>query len=151
MKLVRRICLFAFAITLLSFVMDSPAKAQGPWQWRGFAQYPFPGFTGFASPYSLGQIPVPPYFSLHPPVYYSVPVPRTYGYSPFAYPGSVRTPEVAIEQPEMIENPHVEQSDAVLKTNNTKTASYQIINNPYVRDELKQDLSTRYAAFEPRQ
>ncbi len=150
MKLVRRICLFAFAITLLSFVMDSPAKAQGPWQWRGaMAQYPFPGYTGFASPYSLGQIPVPPYFSLHPPVYYSVPVPRTYGHSPFAYPGTFRTPEVAIEEPEIIENPHVESNASFEKT--TKTASYQIINNPYVRDDLKQDLSTQYAAFSPKQ
>ena len=150
MKLVCRICLFAFAITLLTFVMDSPAKAQGPWHWRGMAQYPFPGYTGFASPYSLGQIPVPPYFSLHPPVYYSMPVPRTYGYSPFAYPGSVRTPDVAIEEPEIIENPHVEESNASFE-NNTKTASYLIIDNPYVSDDLKQQLSTRYAAFEPKQ
>lgn len=31
-----------------------------------------------------------PYFALHPPVYYSRPVPRTYGYSPFAlFPGMI--------------------------------------------------------------
>lgn len=49
-----------------------------------------------------------PYFALHPPVYYSVPVPRTYGYSPFAYPGDVMTPEVvAPVQPVTIMNPHV--------------------------------------------
>ena len=35
-----------------------------------------------------------PYFAAHPPVYYSYPVPRTYGYSPFAYPPYVMTPEV---------------------------------------------------------
>ncbi len=35
-----------------------------------------------------------PYFAAHPPVYYSQPVPRTYGYSPFAYPPNVMTPEV---------------------------------------------------------
>jgi hypothetical protein len=49
-----------------------------------------------------------PYYALHPPVYYSYPVPRTYGYSPFAYPGYVMTPEVACEpQPLEIINPHV--------------------------------------------
>src|ERR1700742_789907 len=38
-----------------------------------------------------------PYYALHPPVYYSYPVPRTYGYSPFAYPPSVMTPDVVFE------------------------------------------------------
>ena len=35
-----------------------------------------------------------PYFAAHPPVYYSAPVPRTYGHSPFAYPPYFRTPEI---------------------------------------------------------
>jgi hypothetical protein len=51
-----------------------------------------------------------PYFSLYPPVYYSMPVPRTYGWSPFAYPPGVMTPEVAECDPQVIENPHVESS-----------------------------------------
>jgi hypothetical protein len=50
-----------------------------------------------------------PYFALHPPVYYSQPVPRTYGYSPFAYPPHVMTPEIVVEaQPVTIINPHVQ-------------------------------------------
>jgi hypothetical protein len=49
-----------------------------------------------------------PYFALHPPVYYSEPVPRTYGYSPFAYPPEVMTPEIACAaQPVTINNPYV--------------------------------------------
>lgn len=49
-----------------------------------------------------------PYFALHPPVYYSEPVPRTYGYSPFAYPPGVMTPELVGEsQPVTINNPYV--------------------------------------------
>jgi hypothetical protein len=53
-----------------------------------------------------------PYFAAHPPVYYSTPVPRTYGYSPFAYPPGVRTPEVAggCAQPVEIINPYVPSS-----------------------------------------
>src|SRR3954454_5104730 len=49
-----------------------------------------------------------PYFALHPPVYYSCPVPRTYGYSPFAYPPGTMTPDVIGEsQPVTINNPYV--------------------------------------------
>lgn len=64
--------------------------------------------------YRIGLIPVPPYFALHPPVYYSYPVPRPYGYSPFAYSGNVRTPAIIGEvvQPEVIRNPHVPSSQS---------------------------------------
>ena len=64
------------------------------------------GYPGFNRSYrSDRQIP---YFAEHPPVYYSFPVPRTYGYSPYAYPGTYRTPEIEIAPaPAMIENPHV--------------------------------------------
>jgi hypothetical protein len=49
-----------------------------------------------------------PYFALHPPVYYSEVVPRTYGYSPFAYPPGVMTPDLACApQPVTITNPYV--------------------------------------------
>ncbi len=53
-----------------------------------------------------------PYFAAHPPVYYSTPVPRTYGYSPFAYTPDTRTPEVAggCVQPVEIINPYVPSS-----------------------------------------
>src|SRR4051812_29141303 len=51
-----------------------------------------------------------PYFALHPPVYYSYPVPRTYGYSPFAYGPEIMTPDVAgAPQPVTIDNPYVPQ------------------------------------------
>lgn len=90
-----------------------PSSAQA-----GYPMYPggsfatWPNYYGWgASPYSLGQVPVPPYFALHPPVYYSMPVPRTYGYSPYAYPGTVETPEIVIEdRSAMIENPYVTPS-----------------------------------------
>jgi hypothetical protein len=54
-----------------------------------------------------------PYFAAHPPVYYSYPVPRTYGYSPFAYPPNVMTPEV-VEQakPVQIVNPYVPKAQS---------------------------------------
>src|SRR5207248_5031631 len=49
-----------------------------------------------------------PHFAAFPPVYYSYPVPRTYGYSPFAYPPNVMTPVIAEEKkPVTIINPYV--------------------------------------------
>lgn len=102
----------AMAMTLIS---TSTARAQYPgnvgYILGGGDYYGF-GFRGFggASPYSLGQIPVPPYFAIHPPVYYSHPVPRPYGYSPFAYPGWVGTPELGAAPPcpQTMDNPYVE-------------------------------------------
>jgi hypothetical protein len=81
-----------------------------------------------------------PYFALHPPVYYSYPVPRTYGYGPFAYPPSVMTPDVAGGvQPMEIINPYVPSVDpkpASLEKDRTTATSSQpqplVIINPYV-------------------
>jgi hypothetical protein len=64
------------------------------------ARYPATGSNGSLGFYGFGyydysfQQPHVPYYALYPPVYYSHPVPRTYGYSPFAYPPGVLTPEV---------------------------------------------------------
>lgn len=141
MKRICSQCLICVAVLLmLGVVTESSAQGINPCGVGGFA---YPGWFGYtASPYSLGQIPTPPYYALHPPVYYSLPVPRTYGYSPYAYPGSVRTPEV--EMAEVIENPHAKDKPEVTPA---RTVAYQIIDNPYVRSELKERLSTQYAAF----
>lgn len=62
-----------------------------------------------------------PHFAAFPPVYYSVPVPRTYGYSPFAYPPNVRTPEVAVEaRPVTINNPYVPATKPATAPGNSK-------------------------------
>lgn len=64
-----------------------------------------------------------PYFAAHPPVYYSQPVPRTYGYSPFAYTPDTRTPDVVpAMRPVEIINPYVPSStpaNSVPKTRST--------------------------------
>ena len=54
-----------------------------------------------------------PYYALYPPVYYSYPVPRTYGYSPFAYPPGTPTPELPapVKAAEYI-NPFVPETEA---------------------------------------
>lgn len=76
------------------------------------AGYPWGSYFGYAPGYSYYSQDYIPYYALHPPVYYSYPVPRTYGYSPFAYPPTVMTPEVSIDgvsSPAVIENPYFEE------------------------------------------
>ncbi len=68
------------------------AQAGYPYAWPNELGPTAFGVTG--TMYGLGLVPTPPYFALHPPVYYSCPVPRSYGYSPYAYPPCVQTPEV---------------------------------------------------------
>ena len=86
-RLLPVVAVLAAGFLLCGSAAHSHAQCAVPYGTEGF---PYPGWLGFyGSPYSLGQIPVPPYFSLHPPVYYSQPVARSYGYSPYAYPGTM--------------------------------------------------------------
>ncbi len=138
MKRARLLLLVAVVATVLLLGLHSPAQAQSTIP-NGSDGFPYPGWLGyFGSPYSLGKIPVPPYFSLHPPVYYSYPVARSYGYSPYAYPGSFQSPEVVM--PQVIENPYVQPQSApqpkeepTVREKTVSAASYQIIENPFVR------------------
>ena len=66
------------------------------------------GYFDVGRLYQQLRIAQVPYFAAFPPVYYSHPVPRTYGYSPFAYLPHVQTPEIVESvQPQEIVNPHV--------------------------------------------
>ena len=84
-----------------------------------------------------------PYHAAFPPVYYSYPVPRTYGYSPFAYPPGVMTPEVEAPGPEVIDNPYVrpeaeevepQPAPADETTDVRREPQPLVIVNPYVTD-----------------
>jgi hypothetical protein len=103
------------------------------------------GYGGWYPLYSRDHIP---YYSLHPPVYYSYPVPRAYGWSPWAYPPGVLTPEILGELtgPQEIINPHVPKAEVKPATTN-KTASFsktekgeeskvQVVVNPFVDQKL---------------
>lgn len=91
-----------------------------------------------------------PHFAAFPPVYYSYPVPRTYGYSPFAYPPGVMTPEVEMAEPLAISNPYFREPtdaapSAAAKGDQTAAAAApkpQLIVNPYV-DHPARALATR--------
>jgi hypothetical protein len=100
--------------------------------------------------YSEGFIPIPPYFALHPPVYYSAPIPRTYGYSPFAYPCDVMTPELQfgepVVQPSTMTNPYVAPPAGGATDGQTAHAPLRIV-NPFV-DTAEAQLA-RYPAATP--
>jgi len=67
-----------------------------------YSGFPWFGYGYSGSLYGLGYVPVPPYYALHPPVYYSHPVSRPYGDSPFAaYP----RPSSTSDSPRLIVNP----------------------------------------------
>lgn len=103
----------------------STAQAQGPGYGCGCWGGPY---------YSIYGYEHVPYFSLHPPVYYSYPVPRTYGYSPFAYPPGTMTPELHIEAPapQTMMNPFVPRDEeAAAEPDQTAGGPLRIV-NPFV-------------------
>lgn len=68
--------------------------------------YGYPGYWDIGQLYRQLDSQVP-YFAAHPPVYYSYPVARPYGHSPFAYLPSVQAPAMvpAPVKPQEILNP----------------------------------------------
>ncbi len=122
----------ALGVLGLLALSGSSASAQG---WGGMNGL---GWGYWGGPlYGFANREYLPYYSLFPPVYYSAPVPRSYGYSPFAYPPGTMTPEVEVVQPAEIINPHVPQSS---KGNGIKRAPVEhttmapkVIHNPYVQ------------------
>ncbi len=91
-----------------------------------------------------------PYYSAFPPVYYSAPVPRSYGYSPFAYPPGTMTPEIVetVSAQEIV-NPYVvptsteasaPQEDQVTKSESPPEAL--VVMNPFVESNLVRTAAT---------
>jgi hypothetical protein len=106
-------------VVMLLAVVAPSAGAAG----RAEAQYAYGCAGGYGGGYGWGAWDIGrlysvladnvPYYAAFPPVYYSVPVPRTYGYSPFAYPPGVMTPEVVeVAEPLSITNPYFQDTSA---------------------------------------
>jgi hypothetical protein len=86
-------------VGLLALVLPGVAAGQsGVYGWPYLP--PYWGCYG-GGDYSIQAVP---YFALHPPVYYSYRVARTYGYSPFAYPPGVMTPGSESLQTAVVQN-----------------------------------------------
>lgn len=122
----KRICL-PLLVALAVSTSAASAVAQG---------YGFGSYYGYSS-YSREYIP---YFSQHPPVYYSYPVPRPYGWSPYAYPPGTMTPELQFEQvaPVTIHNPFFKPGQKTESTASSNRAGHSAalrISNPYVEQD----------------
>jgi hypothetical protein len=103
--MIRNLSIAAFLLVVGAIAAPSDAHAQ--WGYMGYNGY---NGVGVYSIYDQDRLP---YFALHPPVYYSKPVPRTFGYSPFAYPGWVPTPALPQSyEPAMVVNPYVNDAPA---------------------------------------
>ena len=87
----------------------------------------------------------PPFYALFPPVYYSAPVPRPYGYSPFAYPPGFTTPEVEPIQAKQIINPYVPSKPVTPSSDRTAMAP-KVIVNPFVARRSPPALAARSPA-----
>ncbi len=112
----------AVALTLVA-ARDAAAGSPGWW----------PSYLG-GSVYTSGVRGLPPYFSLFPPVYYSYPVPRTYGYSPFAYPFGSPTPEITVTDgpSKIMINPYVPRTEPSPASAEKTVGGPRTIVNPFV-------------------
>jgi hypothetical protein len=105
------------ALALALALAAVPATAEAGWpNYCGYNNH-FYGLWGNPYVYSQGSAYIPPYYAIHPPVYYSpIITARPYGASPYAwgptYTSGMRVaaasaPPAALPGPQMIENPHV--------------------------------------------
>lgn len=125
----RRVILGA-AVAVLLAAGASSAKAQV----FGAGAYGL-GFYNYSGNYYGGNYRIP-YYALFPPVYYSYPVARTYGYSPFAYPPGTMTPEAPKQEVAPVEyiNPLVPQRDAASPDKTAAAAGPRMYYNPFVKN-----------------
>lgn len=121
------IVLAALAVCLTATPSLAGDFGYHPYVWSS----PYP--ADFTDLYRTGAIPLPPYFALHPPVYYEMPVPRTYGYGPWAYPPYITTPEIAEPAPEIIQNKYVPQPAKQQPATPKVASAPKMIRNPYVQ------------------
>ncbi len=134
-----RLAVFLGVFSLFLVSGDSVARAGGGCDtFSGLPALYGYGFSGTL--YGLGRIPVPPYFALHPPVYYSEQVARPYGLSPFAYRSApVESHRI---KPTVITNPFVKRTPAVAPRKkpapkDTVTARGEVIINPFFEQTLE--------------
>jgi len=123
----KRARILALTVAAVATAFTTAATAgdglHGGLPWFGY------GYSG--SLYGLGRVPVPPYFALHPPVYYSQPIPRPYGHSPFAW----RSSDLRNSKSELTVNPYFKPTlppppaPAVDAEEISQTAS--VISNPF--------------------
>ena len=136
MNVSRTIGVFVFMAALWGAAMrEANAQVGGAPAFLGY------GFFG-NSLYGSMNWQSPPYFALFPPVYYSFPVARPYGYSPFAYPPGYVTPAIEPVQAKQIINPIVPRKE-VRPASDRTAAAPKVILNPFVTRRSVPELAAR--------
>ncbi len=104
------------------------------------------GYGGFGGTHMQSYTPAPPYFALHPPVYYGERYTRPYGVSPFAawpqlQPNAAYAPQPHVNRAQVMANPYccgqatvTSQAPAVTVKVATP-AEPLVIDNPYFQSE----------------
>ena len=119
----RMLIVAAVLFLLLAGSGDAQAQWPGAWGWPG------PGWYLAPRDSRLEKLP---HFALFPPVHYSYPVPRTYGYSPFASLPELRISEITRVEPLTIRNPFVPQRELATEPEGRSSAAPLVVRNPYV-------------------
>lgn len=101
-----------------------------------YSGLPYHGFGYSGSLYGLGYVPVPPYYALHPPVYYSHEIRRRpVGDSPYAYPPRRPAPEPRRQfllNPFIVPEPVIEEVPQ--QTSQATEPVAQVMQNPFYGD-----------------
>lgn len=113
------------AVLVLAVVFAAKEACRAWWP----SDLGYPGSGGYV-PW-LSDLERLPYFSLHPPVYYSRPVPRTYGYTPFASLPDLTIFQSVQTQPMTVPNPYV-ASSAPAAVGTSVGPAPLIVRNPFV-------------------
>jgi hypothetical protein len=118
----RALALLTLAVCVLLSNTAGACDGFGPWTAYGYY---------YRQPLRTGNLPTPPYFAIHPPVYYGGLMRRPYGDSPFAYyPDRPMLPApLGGTRQIVIENHHLQP----LPENTTQTTASRakLIVNPY--------------------
>lgn len=140
MKILRRSFFLVAALAAISILQTNVSAGDLGYGYHALGY----GYGLNSSAYATDRIPTPPYFSIHPPVYYSAPVPRTYGYSPYAYDGSVRTPDIEMKMNvSVMENPYYKGKTEKVKAKTAgKKTTQKVVFNPFVGSEHKTTLAS---------
>ncbi len=141
-----------FSVLLLAAVSANVAQAQFPYGYGG----DIATWNGWGTGWGylgtrVGFMPQPPYYAIHPPVYYSAQIiRRPYGYSPYAWPANypsfntqvIESRASANADPAVFINPYAAQAGngggqlppprVGPATNDNSSVQPQLILNPYV-------------------
>ena len=117
-----------FVTTLAVFALATASQCR---EARAGSPFLGGGYFGGIGDYSVYSTESIPFYWQYSPVYYSQPVPRTYGYSPYAYPPGVQTPEVVVE-PELTINPYVPRKKSTAEATGRVASRVKRIQNPFV-------------------